>query len=67
VTGPAYRYRAVVTAVHDGDTITADVLLGFHITRSQVFRLLGCNARELADPGGRRLTTIWSRRSSAPP
>ncbi len=50
---PAYRYEAVVTAVHDGDTITADVSLGFGVwMRTQAFRLLGCNARELADPGG---------------
>lgn len=50
---PAYRYVATVTAVHDGDTITADVDLGFGVwVRAQVFRLLGLNARELADPGG---------------
>lgn len=50
---PAYRYEAVITAVHDGDTLTADVSLGFGVwVRAQVFRLVGCNARELADPGG---------------
>lgn len=50
---PAYRYEAVITAVHDGDTITADISLGFGVwMRAQVFRLLGCNARELADLGG---------------
>lgn len=53
MTGPAYRYTAVVTAVHDGDTITADVDLGMHVwVRAQSFRLLGCNARELGSPGG---------------
>jgi endonuclease YncB( thermonuclease family) len=53
VTGPAYRYRAVVVEVHDGDSITADVDLGLHVwRRHESFRLLGCNARELEDPGG---------------
>jgi micrococcal nuclease len=50
---PAYRYAATVTAVHDGDTITADVDLGFGVwLRGQAFRLRGLNARELAEPGG---------------
>jgi endonuclease YncB( thermonuclease family) len=54
VTAGPYRWPAVVTAVHDGDTITADVnLRGFGVwVRGQVFRLAGCNARELAEPGG---------------
>lgn len=43
---PAYRYSATVTAVHDGDTFTADVDLGFGVwLRKQTFRLLGCNGR----------------------
>lgn len=51
---PTYRFPAVVTAVHDGDNITADVnLQGFGAWIHGVeFRLLGCNARELVDPGG---------------
>lgn len=51
--GPAYRYTAVVVEVHDGDTFTADVDLGFGVwLRGQSYRLAGCNARELAEPGG---------------
>lgn len=49
--GPA-GYPATVTAVHDGDTITADIELGFGVGVVQHVRLLGCNARELSQPGG---------------
>lgn len=51
-TGPVYAYAAVVTAVHDGDTVTADIDLGFDVHTIQHVRLAGCNARELAQPGG---------------
>jgi endonuclease YncB( thermonuclease family) len=45
--------RATVVGVHDGDTVTMDVDLGFGISRRGLpFRLLGLNARELRDPGG---------------
>jgi micrococcal nuclease len=48
VIGPAYVYKAEVTAVHDGDTITADVDLGFDVwMRNQSIRLFGINAPEL--------------------
>jgi len=68
------RWPAIVTNVHDGDTIDATILLGlapagrdtdygFHVYREThdghawlvlhgSIRLLGCNARELAMPGG---------------
>jgi endonuclease YncB( thermonuclease family) len=49
---PAYTYAAMVTAVHDGDTITVDIDLGFAVHTRQHVRLLGCNAIELAQPGG---------------
>jgi endonuclease YncB( thermonuclease family) len=53
VPAPAYRYTATVTAVHDGDTLTADIDLGFGIwVRGAQFRVLGLNARELSEPGG---------------
>lgn len=68
-------WDAVVTAVHDGDTFDATVILGpayqgldvdygFHIYKEHpnggparivlhtAVRLLGCNARELNQPGG---------------
>jgi endonuclease YncB( thermonuclease family) len=52
IIGPAYTYSALVLAVHDGDTFTAEVDLGFQVHVVTSVRLLGCNAIELADPGG---------------
>lgn len=41
-------YRAVVTDVYDGDTITCDIELGFQIRMvGEKVRLLGINAPEL--------------------
>ncbi len=43
-----YHYSAKVTEVHDGDTITCDIDLGFGITlNNQKFRFFGINAPEL--------------------
>jgi micrococcal nuclease len=43
-----YHYRALVTDVHDGDTITVDLDLGFHIwVRGEHIRLAGLDAPEL--------------------
>lgn len=43
-----YEYRAVVRKVHDGDTITVDVDLGFGFwAHAQQMRLLGIQAPEL--------------------
>jgi micrococcal nuclease len=50
--GPAYTYLAHVLDVHDGDTFTADIDLGFQAHYHTSIRLLGCNAIELEDPGG---------------
>lgn len=48
-----YTYLATVTAVHDGDTFTVSLDLGRHIwVLAAKHRLNGCNARELAQPGG---------------
>ena len=47
-----YFYRGVVTKVRDGDTLTINVDLGFNTWHLSPFRLFGCNARELEDPGG---------------
>jgi micrococcal nuclease len=44
---PEYIYRALVIDVIDGDTIRADVDLGFSIRSRQVFRLLGLNTPEM--------------------
>jgi endonuclease YncB( thermonuclease family) len=48
----AYIYRATVVDVHDGDTFTADIDLGFNIGIRYRVRLVGCNAIELDQPGG---------------
>lgn len=50
---PSYVYAATVLSVHDGDTITLDVDLGFSVHVRTSVRLLGCNARELSDVGGK--------------
>jgi micrococcal nuclease len=43
-----YHYSAKVKSVHDGDTITCDIDLGFGITlNNQKFRFFGINAPEL--------------------
>lgn len=51
-----YLYEAVVVRVVDGDTFVLNVDLGFGVwLREQTFRLAGCNARELAEEGGREV------------
>lgn len=43
-----YTYRAKVTAVYDGDTLTADIDLGFSVVlRDQTIRLARINAPEM--------------------
>jgi len=43
-----YEYKAMITKVYDGDTITADIDLGFGIvTKKQKIRLLGINTPEV--------------------
>jgi endonuclease YncB( thermonuclease family) len=44
--------RATVLYVHDGDTLAADLDLGFGLKLRQLLRLEGCNAIELSQPGG---------------
>lgn len=47
-------YSAIVSRAVDGDTVILDVDLGFRMwLRTQSFRLIGCNAREHTQPGGR--------------
>lgn len=48
MTEPAYTYRATVTGVYDGDTITVDLDLGLNTwLHSQTIRLARINAAEL--------------------
>ncbi len=42
-----YEYKAKITAVYDGDTLTAEVDLGFNIKITEKFRLSGLNAPEV--------------------
>lgn len=43
-----YTYRAKVTAVYDGDTVTADIDLGFSVViKGQTVRLARINAPEV--------------------
>lgn len=55
-----YTYSALVTKVYDGDTITADVRLGFGVVlEDQKIRLFGIDAPEIK--GEERANGIVSR------
>jgi len=46
-----YHYRGIVTKVYDGDTITVDVDLGFHVSlKGEKFRLYRINTPEVRGP-----------------
>lgn len=48
-----YEYAAKILSVHDGDTCTALVDLGFRISQEMPLRLLGIDAPELSQkPAG---------------
>jgi endonuclease YncB( thermonuclease family) len=49
---PTYIYAATVVSVHDGDTLTRDVDLGFWAHFRMPCRIAGINAPELKAPGG---------------
>jgi micrococcal nuclease len=42
-----FHYRATVASVYDGDTITANIDLGFNITIREKIRLQGINTPEV--------------------
>ena len=47
-----YTYKATVVSAYDGDTLRADVDLGFRVTLHAIaFRLLGVNTPEIGQPG----------------
>ena len=49
-----YQYKAFVTKVYDGDTITCDINLGLGlILQKQRIRLFGINAPELKEKNGK--------------
>lgn len=46
-----YRYKAEIISVYDGDTVTADIDLGFHTwRRDEDLRLHGIDAPEVRGP-----------------
>ena len=47
-----YSYDAVLVDVHDGDTVTLDVDLGFSTTRRMHVRLFGINSPEMSTDAG---------------
>lgn len=61
-----YSYRADIEAVYDGDTVTANIDLGFHVwLDNQKIRLLGIDAPELRGqerPQGLRSRNALARR-----
>jgi micrococcal nuclease len=42
-----YFYNALITKVYDGDTVTAEIDLGFNVKIVEKIRLFGINAPEL--------------------
>ena len=42
-----YEYRATIVRIIDGDTVEADVQLGFHVSLRGMFRLSGINTPEI--------------------
>lgn len=53
-----FEYNATVVRVHDGDTISVDVDLGFGVwLKNQSLRLLGLNAPELISEAGKQAQT----------
>ncbi len=55
-----YEYKAKVTSVYDGDTITVDIDLGMHVyLRGEKIRLYGINAPEIR--GSQRKQGLESR------
>jgi micrococcal nuclease len=50
---PQYVYTATVTDVHDGDTVTLAIDLGFYVNIVIKARLYGINAPELGTQAGK--------------
>lgn len=48
-----YQYKVNIVGVHDGDTVTVDIDLGFYLTHRTPIRLAGINAPELKTPEGK--------------
>lgn len=50
---PAYRYRAQLIRVIDGDTVVLDIDVGFRLRGTMPVRLAGINTPELSEPAGK--------------
>jgi len=50
--GSLYVYKATLLEVHDGDTVKLRLDRGYGDFKEGPYRLAGCNANELKDPGG---------------
>lgn len=65
-----YSFPGFVVRVKDGDTLVARVTVAeaFHETweQTRVWRLNGCNARELHDPTGGGAAAAWHLRELLP-
>ena len=61
-----YTYKAEVTGVYDGDTITADIDLGFHVwLRGEKLRLYGIDAPEIKARANRPVNAAEKARGLA--
>lgn len=49
-----YEYRAKITRIIDGDTVDAEVDLGFHVVMAMKLRLAGINAPEMNTAEGKK-------------
>jgi endonuclease YncB( thermonuclease family) len=62
-----YTYRATVVRVIDGDTLVADLDLGFHLTHRAHLRLANVQAPEMDTPEGAAWRNALERAVSAFP
>ena len=44
-----YKYKALITKVHDGDTVWALIDLGFNVIKKTKLRLAGIDSKEMND------------------
>lgn len=59
---PQYTYKAKVIDVHDGDTITVEIDVGFHITVTTPLRLQHYDSPELSTERGKEVRDILKER-----
>ena len=58
-----YEYRAIITQVYDGDTLTADIDLGFGVwLRGQKLRLYGVDTPEIKPNKAKGITKAMAER-----